>query len=553
MAARLVNYPSLGNYWKLVKSDRVVQNIGMTREHRKNFLLSSIKMAVATLSSRVLGFAREILMAKLFGASGLTDAYQIAFRIPNMLRDLFAEGSFSSAFVPIFTSAKKDGDEHARKLLWSMAIVLLAITSIVCLLIFIFAPQIIQVLTNELFTSDVNRFELSVLLTRMMSPFLAFVSVAALFMGVLNTYKMFFAPAMAPAVFNIIMIIAMVTLPKYLEAKNLHPIISLGIGVLVGGFFQMLIQVPMLFSKGLVKVDGIDLFSSDVKEILKRMSIGTIGVAATQINLLVSTFLATGTVVGAVSWLQYAFRLFQFPVGILGVSIGNSNLVYFSELWRGGKEEEAKAALQTSYITSLFVLMPAMALMFALAQDCVAISFQRGAFGLDDTKMVTEALYAYLFGLPFYGLYKVFSPSFYTLDKPKIPVIISSIAVGINIVFCFSLVGTYGFKILAMGTSVSMIFIILIQSILLFKLLDLRLNFFFPLRFFKIGLSSLLAFYATQYVRGHFPNNIFSTLDNLAAFVTAACAGAIAYVIVLSVLGDYVLIQRFLNKIIRRN
>lgn len=524
----------------------------MTQAHRKNFLLSSIKMAMATLSSRVLGFAREILMAKLFGASGLTDAYQIAFRIPNMLRDLFAEGAFSSAFVPIFTTAKKDGDEHARRLLWSMAIVLLAITSVCCILIFIFAPQIIELLTNELFTSDKNRFELSILLTRMMSPFLAFVSVAALFMGVLNTYKMFFAPAMAPAVFNIIMIVAMVTMPKLLAAKGFHPIVSLGIGVFVGGFFQMLIQIPMLISKGLFKFDGIELFSSDVKEILKRMSIGTIGVAATQINLLVSTFLATGTIVGAVSWLQYAFRLFQFPVGILGVSIGNSNLVYFSELWRGGQEEEAKKALQTSYITSLFVLMPAMALMFALAQDCVAISFQRGAFGLDDTRMVTEALYAYLIGLPFYGLYKVFSPSFYTLDRPRIPVTISSISVLINIIFCFSLVGSFGFKILAMGTSVSMIFIIIVQSVVLYRLLDLKLNFFFPARFFKIGLSALGAYYSTALVRGYFPNNIISTIDNLAAFTVAAVSGALTYVIVLSVLGDYVLIQRFLNKLLRR-
>ncbi|AYF43423.1 murein biosynthesis integral membrane protein MurJ [Halobacteriovorax sp. BALOs_7] len=524
----------------------------MTTEHRKNFLLSSIKMAMATLSSRVLGFAREILMAKLFGASGLTDAYQIAFRIPNMLRDLFAEGAFSAAFVPIFTSAKVDGDKHARTLLWSMAIVLFSVTALICGLIFIFAPELIQLLTNELFTSDANRFEMSILLTRMMSPFLAFVSVAALFMGVLNTYRMFFAPAMAPAFFNIIMIISMVSLPKYLEARNLHPIVSLGVGVLVGGFVQMAIQLPMLVSKGLFKVEKIDIFSKDVKEILKRMSIGTIGVAATQINLLVSTFLATGTVIGAVSWLQYAFRLFQFPVGILGVSIGNSNLVYFSELWRSGNEEDAKKALQTSYITSLFVLMPAMALMFALAQDTVAISFQRGAFGLDDTKMVTEALYAYLIGLPFYGLYKVFSPSFYTLDRPKIPVTISSIAVLINIIFCISLVETYGFKILAMGTSVSMIFIIVTQSVLLFRMLNLELTFFFPIRFFKICLCAVAAFFTASYLRSFFPVNIFSTVDNLGAFSISALGGGLAYLIALSVLGDYVLIQRFLNKLLRR-
>lgn len=527
------------------------QNTSMS--NKRSFLISSLKMGVATLSSRVLGFGREILLAQIFGASGLTDAFHVAFRIPNMLRDLFAEGAFSSAFVPIFTQTKGEGDEKARKLLWSMFIVLLALTGVISLLIIFFAPEVVALMTNELFTQDKERYEITVLLTRIMAPFLSFVSLAALFMGVLNTYKMFFGPAMAPATFNVIMILSMIFLPNYLKSRGLHPISSLGFGVFVGGLVQMLIQIPMLKSKQLLQYAGVKLRSPEVKEILKRMSIGTIGVAATQINLLVTTFLATGTVVGAVSWLQYAFRLFQFPVGILGVSIGNSNLVHFSESWKSGRKQEAINGLQTSYLTSLFTLIPALALIYALAKDCVVISFERGAFSAKDTEMVMAALKAYLIGLPFYGLYKVFSPSFYTLDRPKIPVIISSIAVFVNIIFCISLIDQYGFQILAFGTSLSMIFIILVQSVVLTKILDLRLNFFFPLRFFKIAIAGVVCFYATTWVRlDLFQPNYDTVWLTLVAFSTSALFGGLSYLITLCVMGDYKLVAKFFGRFLKR-
>jgi len=510
-------------------------------------------MGIATLSSRVLGFGREILLAQIFGASGLTDAFHVAFRIPNMLRDLFAEGAFSSAFVPIFTGTKGEGDEKARKLLWSMFVVLMTITIVISLLIIYFAPELIALMTDELFTNNVTRYEITILLTRIMAPFLTFVSLAALFMGVLNTYKMFFGPAMAPATFNVIMILSMIFLPGPLSDRGYHPITSLGIGVFIGGIVQMLIQLPMLKAKALLKFEGIDTKSPEVKEILKRMSIGTIGVGATQINLLVTTFLATGTIVGAVSWLQYAFRLFQFPVGILGVSIGNSNLVHFSESWKAGRKEEAVNGLQTSYLTSLFTLIPALALILALAKDCVVISFQRGAFSAQDTEMVVMALQAYLVGLPFYGLYKVFSPSFYTLDKPKVPVIISALAVGINVIFCVSLIDTYGFKILAFGTSLSMIFIIFVQSAILYRMLDLRMNFFFPPRFFKVMLAGVICYYATNWVRLDIFEISYDTVWlTLFAFSVSAAFGGIIYLLAMCVMGDYKLVSQFFRRFLKR-
>ncbi len=530
-----------------------VHKIVFMNKSKKSFILSSLRMGVATLSSRVLGFVREILLAQIFGASGLTDAFHIAFRIPNMLRDLFAEGAFSSAFVPTFTGAKNQSEKEAIKLLWTMGIVLLSITGCISILIIIFAPEVVSLMTNELFTQDVSRFEVSVLLTRIMAPFLTFVSLAALCMGVLNTYKMFFAPAMAPALFNIVMIISMLTLPKWLETQGINGIVALAIGVIIGGLCQLLIQIPMLGSKKLLSYAGVDFKSKNVTEVLHRMSIGTIGVAATQINLLVSTFLATGTVIGAVSWLQYSFRLFQFPVGILGVSIGNSNLVHFSDHWKKGESEEAIGCLQTSYITSLFTLIPALALIYALAEDCVAISYQRGAFSSSDTMMVAQTLKYYLVGLPFYGLYKVFSPTFYTLDKPKLPVFISSGAILLNIIFCFSLVDALGFKILALGTSLSMVFIILVQSVYLMKLLGLKLTFFFPIRFFKIIIAGIFCFVVTSYFRSQFSFALGSgALKLLSIFMMSVGTGAVAYLLSLCVMGDYKLVAGFFTKILKR-
>lgn len=506
-------------------------------------------MGVATLSSRVLGFGREILLANIFGASGLTDAFNIAFRIPNMLRDLFAEGAFSSAFIPTFTGEKNKSTQDAVNLFWSAFVVLLVITGLISVAIMIFSPEIVTLMTDENFTKDTQRFELTVLLTRIMAPFLTCVSLAALCMGVLNTYKMFFAPAMAPAVFNIVMIASMIITPSYLKQFNIHEIVSLGIGVIVGGLLQFLVQLPMIYSKGIFTKAKVRLNSGAIRQILHRLSIGSIGIAATQINLLVSTYLATSTVVGAVSWLQYSFRLFQFPVGILGVSIGSSNLVHFSEHWKKNNKNEAIACLQTSYLTTLFTLVPAFCVLYALSHECAALSYQRGKFSAEDTIMVAQTLRYYLYGLPFYGLYKVFSPTFYTLDKPKIPVYLSSVSIFLNIIFCSLLVKDYSFQVLALGTTLSMVFIILSQSYFLTKILDLDLKFFFPTRFFKISIAGILCFVATVFAKKYFISDISEgALKLLLSFILCCFIGAVTYLLALCATGDHKIILKFLKR-----
>lgn len=519
------------------------------KQGRKSLIFSTIKMALATFSSRILGLVREQVMAATFGASGITDAFTVAYRVPNMLRDLFAEGAFSSAFVPVFTKVRQLGDEQARTLLWSMGIILFCLTGAIATGVIVFAPQVVRVMTDQAFTVDPEKFELTVTMVRIMAPFLTLVSLAALFMGALNTLKMFFVPALAPALFNIVMIAFMVLLPPVLEGRGAHPALALAIGVLAGGLAQMLLQVPLLFKKNFGPTGKWSFKNEWSGMILNRIGIGTIGIAATQINILITTYLATGTQVGAVSWLTYAFRLFQFPVGILSVSIAGSNLVHFSELWKRGEEAEAKDTLRTSYIFSWAVIIPAFALMMGLNHQTVHLVFERGAFNSQDTMMAAIALKMYLFGLPFYGLYKIFAPTFFTLDRPKVPVFISMTAIGFNIIFCLILVPKYGFSILALGTSLSMFLNCFLQGVFLKKLLDLKISYFFSWRIVKFWIAGGAAYGVAHYLGFQIYHDGDLLITRALAFIASSAIGALIYGVILIALGEYKLIKKLIKKI----
>lgn len=452
---------------------------------------SSIKMAIATFFSRILGLVREQVMAAYFGASGVTDAFLVAYRIPNLLRDLFAEGAFSSAFVPTFVQTNQESKEASQQLMWSLFWLLSLTTGTICLGMMIFAPELISIFAPG-FKSDPEKFELTVNLTRIMAPFLTFVSLAALFMGVLNSLKVFFIPSLAPAFYNVMSILSMLGLSGVIHRMGYHPIYSLGIGAMLGGFMQAAVQLPLIYKLGYKPIWPKQFWTDKSRKVLKLIGPGLIGFAATQVNLLITTILATGTIVGAVSWLNYSFRLFQLPVGILSVSIGNSNLVHFSEAWKKGDSAGAKANLQSSYYLSFLTVMPALVVLFCLSTEIVNLIFERGRFDRESTLMTAEALRMYALGLPFYGLYKILVPTFYALDRQKIPVIASLFSIAFNISFCLLLTPVFGFKILALGTTLSVLVNSVIQSYILKKDLDLSWGFFFSPRMFKVLASTIL-------------------------------------------------------------
>ena len=446
-------------------------------------------MAGATLISRILGLVREQVMAALFGAGAATDAFTVAYRIPNMLRDLFAENAFASAFIPVLTGLHKKNPEQAKQLFRSLFFLLGLTTTIISCAIIIWAPELTTLLTDQTFSNDPSRFEITVLLTRLMAPFLVLVSLAALFMGTLNMLKIFFLPSLAPACFNGIMIASMLLLPEKLEQLGLHPVISMGLGVILGGLGQMFIQIPLLFKNKFSPIGSLKITSKPIKKIVKHLGFATIGIGANQINILITTILATGTLVGAVSWLNYAFRLFQFPIGVLSVSVANSNLVHFSEYYKQGNTKQAAKTLQSSYFLSLMVMIPATLLLFLTAKECVHLVFERNAFKADDTFMTYKALQFYTLSLTFYGIYKVFSPIFFAIDRPRLPVAISIVSITFNILFCITLTPHYGFLTLAVGTGLSMLLNSLLQAFFIKRILNLPISFFINAKIFKLILA----------------------------------------------------------------
>jgi putative peptidoglycan lipid II flippase len=509
---------------------RVGENVGMS------IIKSTIKMAIATFFSRILGLVREQVMAAYFGASGVTDAFLVAYRIPNLLRDLFAEGAFSSAFVPTFVQANQESKTESRELMWSLFWLLTFITGTIAIGIMVFAPELISLFAPS-FTKEPEKFQLTVNLTRIMAPFLTCVSLAAVFMGVLNSLKVFFVPALAPASYNVMSILSMLTLSGVISANGYHPIYSLGIGAMLGGILQALVQLPLIYKHNLKPMWPKKLWTKKSKKVFVLLGPGLFGFAATQINLLITTILATGEIVGATSWLNYSFRLFQLPVGILSVSIGNSNLVHFSEAWKKGDEKGAKASLQSSYYLSFLTVIPAMVILYFLADEIVNLIFERGRFSRESTINTAEALRMYALGLPFYGVYKIFVPTFYALDRQKIPVIASIISIGFNISFCLFFTPLFGFSMLALGTTLSVLLNSLILGWVLRKELELPLNFYFNARTLKVVIAGILASAATEilFKVEFFTQPFFNKCFYLASQI---CAVGLLYIALLMIMGE---------------
>ena len=516
-----------------------------------SILFSSLKMSLATLCSRILGLVREQVLAAVFGASGVTDAFLVAYRIPNMLRDLLAEGAFSAAFVPLFTEINQQDPHRARRLVWTLFFYLFLLTGILSLGMIIFAPELVSLFAPK-FTQDTEKFQLTVSHVRLMAPYLIFVSLAALFMGVLNTLKLFFTPALAPAFFNLMMIGSMLFLPPLLVERGIHASLSLALGVVGGGILQMAIQFPFLVSKGYGPARILTDAGKTVRKIGSKMGAGFLGFAATQINLIVTTIIATGTVVGAVSWLGYAFRLFQFPIGVLGVSIANSNLVHFSDAWKKGDKKTACDLLHSSYHFCLFLIFPVMALLMASSDSLIHLVFERGAFDSEDASMTTQAFRFYLFGLPFYGVYKLLLPVFYVLDRPRIPVIASVISIAFNIVFCLLLTPRYGFFILAAGTGLAMLINSTIQMAVLMRYLKLGISFFFDLRLFKFAASSIVCYLLANYLVTHYFQLHDALLKKITVFLGIWGAGAVLYGILLTILGERKILNSIAKKLKKR-
>ncbi|MFN7916053.1 MAG: murein biosynthesis integral membrane protein MurJ [Vicinamibacterales bacterium] len=407
----------------------------------------------ATLTSRILGLVREQVLAALFGAGDTMDAFNVAFRIPNLVRDLFAEGAMSSAFVPTFTKhLTLHGKADAWRLGNNVINALLLVTGVLVVLGYAFAGPLVTLFAPS-FGAVPGKLELTIALARVMVPFLALVAVAAAMMGMLNSLRHYFIPAVSPATFNVVAIVFAVGLTPLMPSFGQPRIMSMAIAALVGGLMQVLVQWPSLHKEGFRYRPVLDLRDPGLHQVLVLMGPGSVGLAATQLNLFVTTILATGQGTGAVSWLQYAFRVMYLPLGLFGVSIATAVLPSAARHAALDDRLAIRATVSRGLALMLVVNLPATCGLIALSHEIIRLLLERGRFTEADTVATAWALRLYAIGLVGYSTTRIASPVFYAIGRSRVPVLLSGVSVTANLVLSLVLVRAMGFGGLALATS----------------------------------------------------------------------------------------------------
>ncbi len=388
-----------------------------------NLLRALATVSSMTLLSRIMGFLRDAIIARVFGAGLVTDAFFVAFKLPNLLRRLFAEGAFSQAFVPILAEYKnRRGEEATQILVGRVATALFIAVAVVAALGVIGAPLIVLVSAPG-FTATPDKFQLTVSLTRIVFPYILFISLVSLAGGILNTYSRFMVPAFTPVLLNVAMILAAAFAAPWFDP----PVLALGWGAFLGGILQLSLQIPML--KRLGHLPRWDWAPADegVRRILKLMGPAALGVSVAQISLLINTLFASFLQTGSVSWLYYADRLMEFPSAMLGVALGTILLPSLAKHYSDNDTSEYSRLLDWGLRMTLMLAAPAAVALGILAVPLIATLFFYGEFTVRDVEMTRWALVAYSVGLLGLIMVKVLAPGFYARQNIKTPVKIAVI------------------------------------------------------------------------------------------------------------------------------
>ncbi len=390
-----------------------------------NLLRAASTVSLLTLASRITGLVNQMIQAALFGAGAWMDAYNVAFRIPNLLRRLFAEGAFSQAFVPLLAATRaKDGDAATRELVDAVATVLLWALILTCAIGIAGAPLIVW-----LMAAGLQEFDAAVVMTRLMFPYIAFMSLVALSAGILNTHKRFAVPAATPVLLNLSLIAAAWWLTPVFERHGITPIFALTAGVMLGGVLQLGVQVPALMRLGSLPRLGLGWASirrawqhPGVSRVMRQMAPALLGVSVAQLSLLINTQIASHVAVGAVSWLTYADRLMEFPTALLGVALGVVLMPQLSGAQASGDAARYSALLDWGLRLTLLLALPCAVALLVFAQPMVAVLFHRGAFQASDVHSTVTALMGYGVGLMGLVGVKILAPGFYARQDIRTPV-----------------------------------------------------------------------------------------------------------------------------------
>lgn len=495
---------------------------------------SIAKVGSNTLLSRILGFIRDLVVARVFGADGGTDAFFIAFKIPNFMRRLFAEGAFSMAFVPVLTEYKEQRGSHELKrfvddVAGTMGAVLLAVTVIGVLsapvLVYLFAPG---------FTGDAEQLDLTTEMLRLTFPYLLFISLTAFAGGILNTYERFGVPAFSPVLLNI----SLISCALWLAPQIDRPIVALAWGVLIAGVAQLLFQFPFLARLKLLPLPRWNPSDEGVRRIIKLMAPALFGVSLTQISLLLDTLLASFLMAGSISWLYYSDRLMEFPLGILGVALGTVILPQLSQKHAAAAPEAYSSTIDWALRWVLLLGVPATVGLFLLAGPILAALFYSGEFTAEDVTMAERSLMAYSIGLVAFMGIKVLAPGFYARQDMRTPIRIAFIALITNMVFNLLLMFPFGHAGLALATSIAAS----VNALLLMRGLMTQ-GIYWPARgwavLFARGLGACLVMGVVLYIGAGSTDQwlALGSADRILQLVGLITAGAAVYGVSLLALG----------------
>jgi putative peptidoglycan lipid II flippase len=407
-------------------------------------------IGAATLASRVLGFVRDMVVALAFGAGPITDAFFVAFRIPNILRRLLAEGALSTAVIPVFTEyASAHSRDQFRRLLRAILGAALITLTATALLGILAAPWVVRAIAPG-FTTDPEQERLAVLLTRVMFPYLVLVGLSALAMGALNAEHRFFAGALGPAVLNVGMIAGVVLLSRH----TVPPILGLAIGVLVGGVGQLLVQLPDLRASGLLVGPSTELRHPALARVARLLLPAVFGLAAVQVMVFVNTLLASLLPSGAISFLYYADRVMEFPLGVFGIALASASLPAMSRQAAAGDTRALAATLNFALRLAVYICVPATVGLLVLRSPITRILFERGRFTAVDTVATAEALTGYAVGLVAFATARIAAQAFYAVREPGTAVRVGVMAIGANVVAAVALMGPLGHAGLAYASSI---------------------------------------------------------------------------------------------------
>lgn len=403
-----------------------------------------------TMISRLLGFARDMLAANILGAGLLSDAFFVAFRLPNLLRRLFAEGAFNSAFVPIFSGIlATDGKDDAKRFAEEAMAGLLAILVLITLLAMVAMPWLIYIFAPG-FSEIPEKYDLTVLLTRITFPYIILISLVSLLSGILNTLERFWAVAAAPIILNLCLIVALL-LPADILPTPAH---TMAWAVVAAGVLQLVWLIVFCARAGLLPKLSRPRLSEKVKRLLVVIAPATMGAGVAQINLLVDTILAS-MIAGAVSWLYYADRIVQLPLGVIGVAVSTALLPALARKFKSGKTDDAKYDLNRAIELGMLFALPSMAGLMCIGEPIIHTLFEHGQFSADDTQNVSYALIAFAAGLPSFILIKIFTSAFFAKENTRTPFLIASFCMILNAHISLCLIGDLGHVAMAIATSSS--------------------------------------------------------------------------------------------------